>query len=80
MIVHSPCRSLNLQAKYMKNGTYTKHFPKPHIDITTVVDEDYPNYIRISLEHSAWKFSKMRKGTPQRITNLNIVVYYPYLL
>ena len=42
VMVHGPCRSLNLEAKCMKNSRCKKHFQKPYMDNTVLVDGDYP--------------------------------------
>ena len=34
------------------------------MDITILLDEDYPYYLRRSPEHDGWKIKKIHKGTP----------------
>ena len=64
IIVHGPCRSLTLQAKCVKNIILTKHFPKPYIEVISVIDDDYSNYRRRSIEHGGQIVTKINKGTP----------------
>ena len=80
LMVHGPCGSLNPQAKCMKNGVCTKGYPKPYMEATTFVDDDYPSYRRRSPEHGGRTFTKMHKGTPWRVTNANIIPYSPYFV
>ena len=80
MMVCGPCGSLNLQSKCIKNGIFTKVYPKPYMDVTTLVCDNYPYYQRVSPEYGGWKFTKMHTGTPWRVTNANIVPYSPYLI
>lgn len=79
MIVHGAYRYLNLQNS-MKNGILSKGFPKLYIDVTTVVDDDYPNYKIYSLEDNSQIFTKIYIGATCRITNEKIIVYSTYLL
>ena len=62
-MVNGPCGSLNPQAKFIKNLICIKDYPKPHMEVTTLVDEDYPCYRRRSPEYGGRKFTKIRKGT-----------------
>ena len=50
------------------------------MDVTTLLDDNYPYYLKRSPEHGGWKVTKMCKITPWRVTNAKINPYSPYLV
>jgi hypothetical protein len=71
-MLHGPCGARNMQSPCMKDGKYSKKYPKPFSEHTTLPVDTYPQYRRSNNDRTAVK-------NHQVFTNADVVPYNPYL-
>ena len=79
-MIHGPCGTINAQSPCMKEGQCTKRYPKSLTKETTINDDSYPNYRRLSPEDGGFQCEIRLRDEILIVDNRWVVPYSPVLL